>query len=78
MFACGVLSVITLDQASSLPGVIAQSQGVGSGLSEPVRARAVQPYRRHGYRRPYYAPYFCSRPYQYRYWQFYAPICYPL
>ena len=23
-------------------------------------------------------PYACSRPYQFRYWQFYPPICYPL
>src|SRR5262245_36185416 len=34
--------------------------------------------RKHRCRRPYYVPYACSRPYQYRYWQFYAPICYPL
>jgi hypothetical protein len=61
-----------------LPGVAASSQGQGNGLSEQVRSRRVQPNRRHGYRRPYYAPYFCARPYQYRYWQFYAPICYPL
>jgi hypothetical protein len=34
--------------------------------------------RKYGYRRPYYVPYACSRPYQFRYWQFYPPICYPL
>jgi hypothetical protein len=34
--------------------------------------------RKYGYRRPYYVPYACSRPYQLRYWQFYPPICYPL
>jgi hypothetical protein len=53
LFACGVLSVITLDQASSLPGAAAMSQGLGNGLIEQVRSRQVQPNRRDGYRRPY-------------------------
>lgn len=42
LFACGVLSVISLDSTSSLvgvlPGVTAKSQGLGSGLSEKVRS----------------------------------------
>lgn len=82
---CGVLSAITLGPASSLPsaspGAALKSQGLSNGLDglvETVRSRRLRKSRRRGYRRPYYVPYFCSRPYQYRYWQFYAPICYPL
>ena len=45
---------------------------------EQVASRRYRQARRNGIRRPYYVPYACSRPYQYRYWQYYAPICYPL
>jgi hypothetical protein len=80
LLACGFLSITTLSSASSLPGVAqgASAQGLSKSLAEKVHSRRMRQMRRYGNRRPYYAPYFCSRPYQYRYWQFYAPICYPL
>jgi hypothetical protein len=68
------LSVITLDQASSLPGGAASSHDLG----EKVRATRVKPNHRQGIGAPITRPYFCSRPYQYRYWQFCPPIYYPL
>jgi len=49
-----------------------------AGLVEEARTQRYRNARKYRYRRPYYVPYACSRPYQYRYWQFYAPICYPL
>ena len=74
----GALSLITLDTASSLPGLSARpAAGVGPrrGGEDPALPPSAGKY---GYRRPYYVPYACSRPYQLRYWQFYPPICYPL
>jgi hypothetical protein len=80
----GLLSVLALGAASALPaapsGVGLKSAGAESAVVEPARTyrkRKVHCY----YRRPgrtYYVPYFCSQPYQYRYWMYYAPICYPL
>ena len=51
---------------------------VGAGLVEEAGTTRYRNARKYRYRRPYYVPYACSPPYQYRYWQFYAPICYPL
>jgi len=75
---CGGLSLITLDSASSLPGSAARPAITSAGLLEVARAPRYRKAHKYGYRRPYYVPYFCSQPYQYRYWQFYPPICYQL
>jgi hypothetical protein len=80
----GLLSVIALGAASALPaassGTALKSAGAESAVVETARTyrkrKARRYYRRPG--RPYYVPYFCSQPYQYRYWMYYAPICYPL
>ena len=72
------LSLVTLDTASSLPGLSARPSAASAGLVEAARTQRYRSARKYRYRRPYYVPYACSRPYQYRYWQFYAPICYPL
>jgi hypothetical protein len=72
------LSLITIDTASSLPGLSAHPSAAGAGLVEEARTTRYRSARKYHYRCPYYVPYACSRPYQYRYWQFYAPICYPL
>ncbi|MGH6825662.1 hypothetical protein [Methyloceanibacter sp.] len=74
----GVLSLMTLDSASSLPGLSTRPSAASSSLVEEARTQRYRKAQRYGHRRPYYVPYACSRPYQYRYWQFYAPICYPL
>jgi hypothetical protein len=71
MLLGGALSLLTLDTASSLPGLSAR-------LVEEAKTQRYRKARKYGYRRPYYVPYACSRPYQLRYWQFYPPICYPL
>jgi hypothetical protein len=67
--------------ASAVPsvsrGLASTSDSASNGLVEQARTYRKRKVRR-GYRRPYYAPYFCSQPYQYRYWMFYAPICRPL
>jgi len=73
----GGLSLITFDTASSLPGLSAHP-AAGVGLVEEAKTQRYRQARKYGYRRPYYVPYACSRPYQLRYWQFYPPICYPL
>ncbi|MGB6348243.1 MAG: hypothetical protein WBF40_12915 [Methyloceanibacter sp.] len=81
LLLCGVLSAITFRPASSLPatpGAAVDTQDLSNGLVEQARTYRKRKARRRGYRRPYYAPYFCARPYQLRYWQYYAPICYPL
>ncbi|MGB3023067.1 MAG: hypothetical protein WBB50_13205, partial [Methyloceanibacter sp.] len=70
-----------LRPASSLPatpGAAVDSQDLSNGLVEQARTYRKRKARRRDYRHPYYAPYFCARPYQLRYWQYYAPICYPL
>lgn len=72
----GALSLVTLDRASSLPGLSARPSAASA--VEEARTQRYRNARKYRYRRPYYVPYACSRPYQYRYWQFYAPICYPL
>jgi hypothetical protein len=74
----GALSLTTLDAASSLPGLSARPVAASAGLVEEAKTQRYRKARKYGYRRPYYAPYACSRPYQLRYWQFYPPICYPL
>jgi hypothetical protein len=74
----GVLSLVTPGSASSLAGLSAHPSAVSSGLVEQARTQHYRNARKYHYRRPYYVPYACSRPYQYRYWQYYAPICYPL
>jgi hypothetical protein len=73
----GVLLLITPDTASSLPGLWASPSAASDGLLEKARAPRYRKARKY-YRRPHYVPYFCAPPYQYRYWQFYPPICYPL
>jgi hypothetical protein len=73
-----VLSLVTPGSASSLAGLSAHPSAATSGLVEEARTQRYRNARKYRYRRPYYVPYACSRPYQYRYWQFYAPICYPL
>ena len=62
----GVLSLITPDTASSLPGLSAHPSAVSSGLVEQARTQHYRNARKYHYRRPYYVPYACSRPYQYR------------
>jgi hypothetical protein len=74
----GALSLLTLDTASSLPGLSARPVAASDGLVEAAKTQRYRKARKYGYRRPYYVPYACSRPYQLRYWQFYPPICYPL
>jgi hypothetical protein len=74
----GVLSLVAPGRASSLAGLSAHPSAASSGLVEEARTTRYRYARKYRYRRPYYVPYACSRPYQYRYWQFYAPICYPL
>ena len=72
------LSLVTPGTASSLPGLSERPSAASSGLVEQARTQHYRNARKHRYRRPYYVPYASSRPYQYRYWQYYAPICYPL
>ena len=72
------LSLVTPGSASSLPGLSESPSAASSGLVEEARTQRYRTARKYHYRRPYYVPYACSRPYQYRYWQYYAPICYPL
>jgi hypothetical protein len=74
----GVLSLVTADRASALPGPSARPLAASAGLVEEARTQRYRNARKYRYRRPYYVPYACSRPYQFRYWQFYPPICYPL
>ena len=74
----GVLSLVTPGTASYLPGLSAHPSVASHCLVEEARATRYRNARKYRYRRPYYVPYACSRPYQYRYWQYYAPICYPL
>ena len=73
----GTLSLVTLDTASSLPGLSTRPASF-AGLVQEVKTQRYRKAGKYGYRRPYYVPYACSRPYQLRYWQFYPPICYPL
>jgi hypothetical protein len=73
----GALSLVTLDTASSLPGLSTRPASF-AGLVQEVKTQRYRKAGKYGYRRPYYVPYACSRPYQLRYWQFYPPICYPL
>jgi hypothetical protein len=74
----GALSLVTPGSASAFAGLSADPSAASSGLVVQARTRAYRNARKYRYRRPYYVPYACSRPYQYRYWQYYAPICYPL
>lgn len=70
----GALSLVTPGRASSWLAFRPIPR-----LRAPVlSSRRYRNARKYHYRRPYYVPYACSRPYQYRYWQYYAPICYPL
>jgi hypothetical protein len=62
--------------ASSLAGLSAYPSAASSGLVEEARTTRYRTARKYRYRRPYYVPYACSHPYQYRYWQYYAPIFY--
>ena len=78
LLASCVLIGMTPSPASSLPGVAEGIGAAGAGLVEQAGSRHAKSARKHRTGRPHYAPYFCSKPYQYRYWQFYAPICYPL
>ena len=73
----GTLSLVTLDTASSLPGLSTRPASF-AGLVQEVKTQRYRKAGKYGYRRPYYVPYACSRPHQLRYWQFYPPICYPL
>jgi hypothetical protein len=73
----GALSLVTLDTASSLPGLSTRPASF-AGLVQEAKTQRYRKAGKYGYRRPYYVPYACSRPYQLRYWQFYPPICYPL
>jgi hypothetical protein len=73
-----VLSLVTPGSASSLAGLSAHPSAASSGLVEEARTTRYSNARKYHYRRPYYVPYACSHPYQYRYWQYYAPIGYPL
>jgi hypothetical protein len=72
------LSLATADTASSLPGLSGRPSAASAGLVEQARTQRYRNARKYRYRRPYYVPYACAPPYQFRYWQFYAPICYPL
>ena len=63
----GALSLVTLDRASSLPGLSARPSAASSGLVEAARTQRYRNAHKYRYRRPYYVPYACSRPYQYRY-----------
>jgi hypothetical protein len=72
------LALATADRTSSFPGLSAHPSAASAGLVEEARTQRYRNARKYRYRRPYYVPYACSRPYQYRYWQFYPPICYPL
>jgi hypothetical protein len=74
----GALSLVTPGSASSLVGLSERPSAASAGLVEQARTTRYRSARKYRDRRPYYVPYACSRPYQYRYWQFYAPICYPL
>jgi hypothetical protein len=74
----GVLSLVRPGRASSLAGLSAHPSAASAGLVEEARTQRYRAARKYRYRRPYCVPYACSRPYQYRYWQYYAPICYPL
>ena len=74
----GALSLVTTGSASALAGLSAHPSAASSGRVVQARTQHYRNARKYRYRRPYYVPYACSRPYQYRYWQFYAPICYPL
>ena len=74
----GILSLITLDAASSLPSLSGRPAATSAGLVEEAKTQRYRKAGKFGQRRPYYVPYACSRPYQLRYWQFYPPICYPL
>ena len=78
MRATGVLSLINLNSASWLPDASARPAITSAHLFEEARAPHYCTARKYGYRRPYYAPYFCSRRYRYYCWQFYPPICFPL
>jgi hypothetical protein len=73
----GALSLVTLDTASSLPGLSTRPASF-AGLVQEAKTQRYRKAGKYGYRRPYYVPYAFSRPYQLRYWQFYPPICYPL
>jgi len=64
--------------ACRLLHVSARPAAASAGLVEEAGTTRYRNARKYRYRRPYYVPYACSRPYQYRYWQFYAPICYLL
>ena len=82
----GALVFIAPRSASSMMaasgGQIAKSQGLSDGLVTRVHLRPWRERHRHyysyGHRHYYYLPSFCSYPYNYRYWPFYYPICYPL
>jgi hypothetical protein len=78
----GLLSVLAFGAASALPAAPlgAALKSAESVVVEPVRTYRKRKVRRYYRRpgRPYYVPYFCSQPYQYRYWMFYAPVRYPL
>jgi len=72
----GALSLVTPGRASSLAGLSAHPSAASSGLSRRRGRRATVSAQ---------VPLSASllralrlRPYQYRFWQYYAPICYPL
>lgn len=87
LLAClGVSVVIAPRSASSMlaasAGPIAKSQRLSDGLVTKAHLRRWRERHRHyysyGHRHYYYLPSFCSYPYNYHYWPFYYPICYPL
>jgi hypothetical protein len=59
----GILSLVTPGSASSLAGLSAHPSAVSSGLVEQARTQQYRNARKYRYRRPYYVPYACSRPY---------------
>jgi hypothetical protein len=76
----GVLTLMTPQPAHALTGIDRQALAVTQDrqLVEEAASRRKRVAKRQVYRRPSYAPYFCSRPYKYYYWQFWPPVCYPL
>ena len=70
--------LIASNKASALPGISAQPGAFSASLVQEVKTVRYRKAQKYRYRRPYYVPYACSRPYRYYYWQYYPPICYPL
>ena len=58
------LSLVTPGRALSLAGLSANLSDASSGLVVQARTQHYRTARKYRYRRPYYVPYACSRPYQ--------------